>query len=343
MKNQISNGLSFAGAQASLMEFLVYWLGSINTAVRPATLVQYEQISRKYIIPVLGNIRLKDLRPDHIQSLYNHYLSNGVSRRTVVLIHAVLHRSLGQALKQGLIGRNPADAVTRPKLPRTEMHTLDENQVRALLSAVKDTRWEALYHIAVTTGLRQGELLGLKWSDLDWKTRRLQIQRQVQRVKGQGLVFSEPKSKAGLRVIVLGNTTIEKLRAHQTIQQLERQVVGARWKEMDLIFTSTLGTPIEDTNLLKLFKVLLKDTGLPDIRFHDLRHTAATLMLLQGVHPKIVQERLGHSEISMTLNTYSHVLPSMQEDVADKMDELITPIDVSNQFKTLQEASREPE
>jgi integrase len=219
------------------------------------------------------------------------------------------------------------------------MHVLDENQVRVLLSAVKSTRWEAFYHLAVTTGLRQGELLGLKWTDLDWKTRRLRIQRQVQRVKGQGLVYSKPKSKAGLRVIVLGNVTIQKLRAHLAIQQLERQVAGDRWIENDLVFPSSIGTPIEDTNLLKRFKGLLNQAGLPDIRFHDLRHTAATLMLLQGIHPKVVQERLGHSDISMTLSIYSHVLPSMQDDVADKMDELITPIEVGDQIKHLKEMS----
>jgi integrase len=174
---------------------------------------------------------------------------------------------------------------------------------------------------------------------LDWKTKHLHVQRQVQHVHGQGLVFIEPKTKAGRRVIVLGAGTIEKLRKHVELQQLEREVAGKRWKDNDLMFPTSIGTPIESSNLLKRYKELLQNVGLPDIRFHDLRHTVATLMLQQGVHPKVVQERLGDSEISMTLNTYSHVLPSMQEDAAEKMDELITPINVGNEFKKLQEVS----
>ena len=173
----------------------------------------------------------------------------------------------------------------------------------------------------------------MKWSYLDWNARRLQIQRQVQRVKGEGLIFAEPKSAAGRRSIVLGKATLEKLHEQFNAQQLERQFAGARWHENDLIFPSTIGTPLDLHNLLKSFKELLQKGGLPIIRFHDLRHTAATLMLKQGVHPKIVQERLGHADITLTLNTYSHVLPSMQEEAAEKLDILITLVDVSSELQ----------
>jgi integrase len=332
---QVENGLTFAGAQAKVGEYMEYWLRIIETTVRPRTLEQYQQVARQYIIPVLGSIKLKDLRPDQIQAMYNAYLDRGMSRRNVIMVHAVLHRAFVHALKQGLVSRNPVDAVTRPKLQHTEMHTLDDKQVRTLLLAVQGTIWDAFYYVEITTGLRQGEILGLKWNDLDWHTKQLHVQRQVQRIHGQGMVYSEPKTKAGRRVIVLGQTTIEKLRKHVELQQLEREVAGLRWKDNDLIFPTSIGTPVEPTNLLKRYKALLDQCGLPDIRFHDLRHTAATLMLQQGVHPKVVQERLGHSEIGMTLNTYSHVIPSMQEDAADKMDEIISPINVSNEFKKL--------
>jgi integrase len=192
--------------------------------------------------------------------------------------------------------------------------------------------------VAVTTGLRQGEILGLKWSDLDWDTRRIHVQRQVQRRKGEGLVFCEPKSASGRRVIVLGQSTIDKLREYKNIQQHERMLAGDKWQEHDLMFPSPIGKPLDPSNIVKAYKHSLKAAGLPEIRFHDLRHSAATLMLQQGINPKIVQERLGHSDISLTLNTYSHVLPHMQEEAAEKMDELLTLIEVGDELKKIKES-----
>lgn len=336
IRNQIQAGLTFSGAQLPLSEFLQQWLGSIRESIKTKTLFQYAQIIRDHIIPRLGKIKLKDLRPDQIQSLYNEKLDAGTSSRTVILIHAVLHRALKHALKQGILGRNPTDAVNRPRFRRREMKTLSDTQVRTLLLAVKDTRFEAFFWIAIVTGLRQGELLGLRWSDLNWQSRRLQVQRQLQRIKG-GHEFTDPKSTAGKRMIVLGEGTMMKLQRHLNILMQEKQQVGANWKENDLIFPSTVGTPWDHRNMYRFFKYFLMVSGLPDIRFHDLRHTAATLMLQQGVHPKVVQERLGHADITLTLNTYSHVLPSMQEDVAEKLDELLTPIDVSGEMRQIKE------
>jgi integrase len=190
--------------------------------------------------------------------------------------------------------------------------------------------------MAISTGLRQGELIGLKWSDIDWRNRHLQVQRQLQRLK-EGIGFTEPKSDAGKRTIVLGKAMMEKLRKHIEIQDLEKSLAGSRWQENDLIFSSTIGTPFEPRNLFRIYKELLKQASLPDIRFHDLRHTAATLMFKQGVHPKVVQERLGHSDIALTLNTYSHVLPSMQDDAADLLDELLVPIKIDSDMKASSE------
>ena len=328
-RNQVRNGLSLTGAQATMSEYLEHWLETAKSSLRPNTHGQYCQIIRGHILPTLGKVRMKDLRPDMIQTLYNQKLAGGASGRTVQLIHAILHHALDQAVKWGLLGRNPADAVVRPKTKRSEMKVLDDTQVRSLLMAARGSRFEVLFQVAVTTGLREGELLGLKWSDLDWKTRRIQVQRQVQRQTGKGIVFTEPKSAAGRRSVVLGTATIEKLREHFQAQQLERQTAGDLWQEHDLVFPSTVGTPLDHRNVLKVFKEFLELACLPVIRFHDLRHTAATMMLQQGVHPKVVQERLGHAEISLTLNTYSHVLPSMQEEAAEAVDSLITLIDVS--------------
>jgi len=172
------------------------------------------------------------------------------------------------------------------------------------------------------------KLLGLKWVDLDWTTGNIFVQRQLQRVTGEGLVLCDPKSDSGRRTVVAGAMALEKLRKHQAIQHTERLFAGDRWQELGLIFPSTIGTPFEPRNLLRHYKVTLGKANLPKIRFHDLRHTAATLMLQSNIHPKVVQERLGHSTISLTLDTYSHVIPSMQTEAAEVMDELLTPISV---------------
>ena len=336
MQAQVENGLTLAGAQTKVVDYLEDWLIVHATSVRPKTSDQYKQIIKQHIIPDLGLIKMKDLQPKQIQALYGKKLEHGISSRTVQLIHAVLRRALNQAVNMGMIGRNPALAITRPKVRRKEMKTLSDNQVRTLLSVAQGDRFEAVFWLAVTTGLRLGELMGLKWSDLDWVHRRLHIQRQLQRQR-TGLEFSEPKTAAGRRVIVLGEATVEKLRKHLDLQLAERQAAAKYWKENDMMFPSSRGTPMDPSNLYHNFKSLLKKANLPDIRFHDLRHTAATLMLQQGTHPKIVQERLGHSNISMTLDTYSHVLPGMQDEVAGKMDDLLTPINVSDELRKIGE------
>ena len=321
-RNQIDAGMTTEGARIRMDKFLDNWLDAVKPTLRPKTWHQYEQIVRQHIKPDLEAIRLKDLRPDHVQTLYTSQLERGLGPRSVRLIHAVLHRALNQALRWGIVSRNVCDAVDKPKQPRAEMRILDVEQAQVLLKAAEGHRLEALFHLAITTGLRQGDLLGLKWSDLDWDTGALQIQRQLQRVPGEGLMLVEPKSAAGRRSVVLGQTVLAKLRKHKKRQIEERLFAGGRWQEQDLIFRSTIGSPLDARNVCRTFKAILKATDLPDIRFHDLRHTAATLMLQQGIHPKVVQERLGHSSITLTLDTYSHVLPNMQQDAAAKMDHL---------------------
>lgn len=333
---QVNNGLSFSVAQITVSNYLREWLSSYETSIRPKTFAQYTQIVNQYLAPEFATLKLRDLRPDHIQALYARKIREGRSPRTVLVIHAVLHRALNQALRWGLIGRNPAQAVNRPRFKKKEMHTLNENQVKELLSAGKNSRYETLLWMAITTGLRQGEILGLKWSDLDWVTRRLSIQRQLQRYKGRGLVFTSPKSEAGRRNVLLSIGTIAKLRGHHAVQSYEKQFAGQRWQENDLIFPSELGTPLDPRNLFRVFKNVLGQAGLPNIRFHDLRHTAATLMLQQGIHPKVVQERLGHADIALTLNTYSHVLPNIQEEAVQKLDLLFSSKNIGSNAETAQ-------
>lgn len=209
------------------------------------------------------------------------------------------------------------------------MKTLTEAQAKAFLKATWGSRFETLYWLALTTGLREGELLGLKWNDLDWTNRRLRIQRQLQRINGRGLIFSEPKSEAGKRSILLSSTIMHKLRGQRVIQSYEKLFAGDRWHDHDPIFPSTIGTPLDHIVFYRDFKGLLRSAELPNIRFHDIRHTAATLMLQQGIHPKVVQERLGHLDIALTLNTYSHVLPDIQKDAVEKMDHFLASAEAS--------------
>jgi len=324
-RDQIKGGLTHAAAQINLERFLQEWLNAYESSIRPKTFQQYAQIVNQYLSPGLGRIKLKDLRPDQIQWFYSTEFKQGRSARTILLIHSVLHRALNQALGWGLIGRNPAQPVIRPKLQKTEMKTLTNFQAIDLLQSAKGSRLEALLWLALTTGLREGELLGLKWSDLDWTTSRLKIQRQLQRLRGKGLVFTEPKSSAGRRGVTLSSDIISRLRSHRVVQAYERLFAGDRWQEYDLIFPSTIGSPLDPRNLYRQFKSALRSAALPDIRFHDLRHTAATLMLQQHTHPKVVQERLGHSDIALTLNTYSHVLPDIQEEAAETISRALLP------------------
>ena len=240
-QSQIQNGLTLAGAQTAFNEFLEQWLISYKSSVHPNTIVQYEGIVHLHIIPVLGSIKLKDLRSDQIQSLYNAEIQKGTSPRMVRYIHSVLRRALNIAVKLGMISRNPALAATLPKLKRKEMKTLTDIQVRVFLSAARGLRHEALFWMAVFTGLREGELFGLKWSDLDWQTKHLRVQRQLQRLQGKGMVFTAPKTAAGKRMLVLSTATVAKLQEHLNRQQNEKVTAGDKWQENDLLFPSTLG------------------------------------------------------------------------------------------------------
>lgn len=339
MQNQIDQGLTLQGMNSTLGEYMHQWLESASPSLRPNTVADYAGYIRRHIAPELGDIKIAELRPDQVQKLYNEKAREGYSQTTIRMIHAVLHRALNQAVRWGIIMRNPASVVNKPKPRRKEMKIWNETEVVSFLSLFTGTRFDALFYLAVTTGMRKGELLGLKWNDLDWGNQELNIQRQLVRVTGKGRVFQEPKTAAGRRVVVLGNGAIERLRKHQAIQDDLRQFAGIRWKDHGVIFTTTIGTPENPDNVYHRFKGAIKKAGLPEIRFHDLRHTAATLMLKQGIHPKVVQERLGHSDISLTLNTYSHVTPAMQQDAADKMDELFTVREVYPKLYVLEDVN----
>jgi integrase len=266
---------------------------------------------------------MQELKADHIQELYRLKRQAGCGQRTLRLINGILYHALEDAVEHELIFRNPVREIPKVRQPYHEQKVLTLDQVQMFLQVCRGTRWEALFCLAITGGMRVGELLGLRWTDIDWERRRLQVLRQLQRLPRQGLIFSEPKTVSSRRSIALGREMIAMLRVHADVQQQEKCLVGEKWRETNLVFPTGIGTPMDPHRLMDVYKHLLKQAELPDCRLHDLRHTAATLMLGWGIHPKVVQERLGHSRISHTLGTYAHVLPSIQGEAAEKMDELV--------------------
>jgi integrase len=232
-------------------------------------------------------------------------------------------------VKTGLANRNAVDAAIPPRPQPTEMQFLEESQASQMLLAARGSRMEAILHLAVATGMRQMELLGLKWTDLDWIKQTLRIERQLERSDSATVRFSPPKTKRGKRSVSLGDQTIGVLQRWYVMQNEERKAAGVNWKEHGLMFTTKVGTPIHYRNLLRDFKLLMQRAGLPEIRFHDLRHTAASLMLNHGIPVIVVSRRLGHAKPSITLDVYGHLIPSMQTEAAQKIDELITPVAIS--------------
>ena len=236
-----------------------------------------------------------------------------MSKRTVQYIHAVLHKALNQALKWGLVIRNVIDLVEKPRPKKKTFKTWSADEVNQFLSAVSDHRWYPIYTLAIYTGMRQGEILGLHREDINLEKGVINVRHQVSAIRGQGLVITEPKSEKARRPITLPSSALDILKSHLEL------IDGGP----GLVFTTSTGRPNSPRNILRHFKVVIERTGLPEIRFHDLRHTHATLLLAAGVHPKIVQERLGHSQISLTLDTYSHVIPSLQTEAADQFEAIL--------------------
>jgi len=317
------DGVAVKDERLSVSAYFTSWLMTARPALRPRTWQRYEQLIRCHVIRALGKMRLARLSPRDVQQVYGQMLARGAAPGTVRQLHAVLHRALKQATLWNLAARNVADAVTAPKPRRLEMETLSPEQARQFLEQVQGERLEALFVLALTTGMRQGELLGLRWGDLDLDSGTLRVQRSLQRTK-EGFSFAEPKTGRSRRRIELTERAKLALRRHRVTQAEERLQLGPAWQDPTLVFTNTVGGPLDGTRLLRgSFYPLLERADLPRIRFHDLRHTAATLLLGQGQHPKIVSEMLGHSNISITLDTYSHVTPTMQKQAAAAMDAVL--------------------
>lgn len=305
----VSDGVWVEKENITLSDFIDrYMADTAAHTLRPKTIESYESLIRVHIKPALGDFKLNALRPDQLQNLYSLKLNQGLSKRTVQYIHSILHKILDQAMKWSLVARNIADIVSPPSPVKKAPQALTPAQAKCLLDAVKDDRLFALYVLAITTGMREGELLGIRWEDIDFDHGVLHIRQAVQQLAGKGLVITEPKTEKSKRTIKLTTYAIEALQPH---------------KENGLVFQTSNGTPFGPRNLIRHFRRMCLKAGLPQLPFHSLRHTFASLLLSQNVHPKVVQEMLGHSTITLTLDTYSHLLPDMQDGAAGKMNELI--------------------
>lgn len=322
--HELGSGLPMIDERQTLQHYLDAWIETVKPQIRPSSWRRYSDYVRVHLVPGLGRIPLAKLTPQHVQIFYARKLSEGLSPSTVHHMHGVLHRALKDALLMGLLQRNITEMVRPPRRSCHEMMTLTDTQAKQLLEAVKGERFEALYLLALTTGLRLGELLGLRWQDIDWGRGALQVRVNVQESDGRFIV-AETKTAYSRRSIGLTPTTIEALRRHRARQNEDRLVLGAAWDNaLDLVFPNRLGGIMIPDNVTKrYFKKVLRQLGLSEeIRFHDLRHTAATLLLSRGVHPKVVSEMLGHADISITLRIYAHVTPHMQEVAVYVMENL---------------------
>jgi len=266
----------------------------------------YSDIVRLHIKPTIGNIKLTDLRPYHLQDLYKLKKEAGLSNRTVQYIHAVIHRGLEQAYKWGLVVRNVSDLAEAPRPEKRQPTIFTVEQCKIFLDGLKGDRLYPLYAMAIGCGLRLGELLALEWEDINFQHHTVSVNKTLHHVRGKNYL-GEPKSEAARRLVSVPDFVME---------SLQPQLQG-------LVFATGNGTHFSHRNIGRHFNKTIERLGLPKIRFHDLRHTYASLMLMMNVHPKTVQEALGHSSVSLTLNTYSHIIPSMQKDAADKMNDLM--------------------
>lgn len=317
-------GVAQPNDRLSVAAFLARWLrDAAEPTLKPSAFLQYERVVRVHLVPAFGSKPLAKLSPLDLQRLYREKLAVGMAPASVLYIHRIVHRALGQAERWRLVPRSVADMVDPPRVARSQVGAFTVEQARAFIDAVEGDRLEALYLVALAAGLRRGEVLALRWEDINLDAGSLAVRRSLSKVKG-GWAVAEPKTASSRRVVKLPAFAVEALRVHRTRQREER--VGAMiWADPGLVFTTEVGTTLDGRNVLRTFKTHVARAGMDPgaFTFHSLRHSAATLMLALGVPAKVVAEALGHSRVGITLDVYSHVLPHLQEEAAARMDALL--------------------
>lgn len=338
-RTQDHDGAFIEPTRLTLGQFLVdRWLPARELDVRATTLLSYRLHVDRYIVPRLGGVKLQALRADQINALYAALLADGgeprkgqterrpLAPRTVLKTHTVLRRSLSDAVRWGLIVRNPVEAATRPRPGAagevTAMTVWTASELGRFLAATANERTAALWAVLSSTGMRRGEALGLRWTDVDLDVGTASIRQNCVQV-GYELLFTEPKTRRSRRTVDLDRGTVTVLRTWRKQQLEERVAWGPAWTDTGLVFTRENGEVLHPDRASKLFDRRAADLGLPSIRLHDLRHTWATLALEAGVHPKVVSDRLGHATVGFTLDVYTHAVPRLERDAAEKVARLI--------------------
>lgn len=329
---QDGRGLPLTRQQTeTLGQYLTRWLGIHSHQIRKSTARQYSRVVDKRLAPGIGHLPLTQLRPDVLQAYFiqehdarrNDNRPGHLSVRSVQIEYAVLRRALNDAVRWGLIDHNPLRAVDQPKPPKPEFHPWSPQDADQFLRHAEGSRFYAIYLLLLTTGMRIGEACGLRWADVDLDARTITVQHTLLYGRHEGLHLGPTKTGRG-RMVPIGPDTARVLRHHRVQQAQARLLAGSAWQDDGFMFTTALGQPLNPTGAVyTTFRRLTTGAGLPPIRLHDLRHTSATLLLQAGVHPKVVQERLGHSTIQVTMDTYSHVTPTMQRDASERIDAIV--------------------
>jgi integrase len=324
---ELEAGVSIEHTKIIVNEYLDKWLElAARPRLRARTYDDYESYLNRYVRPLMGTRRLTSITPLDVQGIYTALSKRGLTARTIRYTHAILASAFKQAVRWQILHTNPAAMVELPKITRREMSVLSAEDCSLFLNAAKADRWYVIFSLAISTGMRPEEYLGLQWKDVDLVEGRVSIQRGlVWHRKGGGWTFEEPKTSKSRRTIPLPSTVGRELASHRRLQLEGRIRLGPAYQDFDLVFATEIGTPILTSNLTRRhFKPILKKAGLPmTIRLYDLRHTCATLLLQANTSPKVVAERLGHSTIVLTLDTYSHVLPTMQKDASDQLERML--------------------
>ncbi|MGO9450971.1 MAG: tyrosine recombinase XerC [Candidatus Binataceae bacterium] len=335
-KSQHDKGIPIPHSAITVEAFLTGWLENVKPTIRPRTYESYELHVRHHINPEIGSVRLSGLRPEHVRRLFKRHLDAGLAPQTVVHTRTVLNTALRQAIGDRLLSWNPVSSVKPPKVRRRVYAQFTKDQARAFLQAAENTRLGAAFAIGLSLGLRRGEVLGLRWRDVDLDGLTLRVEQTIQRIRAKvagtaGFRVSEPKTERSRRTLVLPAMLVPLLRRHRARQAQERLAAGTDWNDAQggLLFTTPLGRPIEPRDVQAEFKATLTAAKLPDMRLHDLRHAAATFLIAQGLPLRLVMEVLGHSTIALTANTYGHIERGMMADAASRMDALLTSEKVS--------------
>ena len=308
-------------------DYLDYWLEHVvKGQLRPSTYASYEPCVRLHIKPALGSKRLSQLTPAEVRTFLqakvkevDEHGRRRLSARTVQYLHAILRAALQHAVREELVARNVARLVQPPRVPHEEVRPLDDDEIRAFLAAGRTDRLYAAYLLMIGLGLRRGEVLGLRWTDVDLDARVVRVRRTLQRVNGE-ILFSEPKTPRSRRTVPLPRTCVAALRWHRLRQQAECASAGRSWDPGGLVFATRAGRPVEPRNFNRSVYAVCDRAGIRRIRVHDLRHTCASLLLARGVDARTIMDTLGHSAISLTLNIYAHVMPAAHRAAAEAMD-----------------------